>query len=267
VGTFNAYITLEEYKYLIESGATVKIIKAWYLRIAKKSYPYRKAVDRLYKIKEESKGKDIMIYYLAKTMLNSFYGKMVQLIQKPNGKIIAGIGWNILYGAIITANVRIKISRLQRELRKDCLAVHTDSVITLKPIPESYIGSGIGDFQLAESGSGLIIACGMYEIGKKSADRGFILPHSQKWSNIIGDMGNASTLKLPQTLVISWISALHQDKPELVNQFIQSHKILTLNCESKRNWLTTTNADKLLSGLEYSIPKVVLDRLNKKYGG
>lgn len=265
VGRYYAYITKEEYDYLQELNVDIDILDAYWLKCWFNTRPFKRPVDNLYAIKEAYKGKDALVYNLAKKMVNSVYGKMCQLIEKPDGKLQAGFMWNPIYASIITARVRIKLARLQNELGRDCIAVHTDSVITTKPIDKKYLGNNQGDFELKHKGRGVMLMCGIYQIDKKVANRGLPVPKGFDWFNTLKELGSSDVYTFRERTAFSWLYAVNVGKPELINRFMSTSKRISFNQERKRLWSHKTSASKLLAGLEYSMPRFRLDlRFDRK---
>lgn len=171
IGLFEKTITKNEYDYLIKQGCDIKILDAYWLFVGKKIYPFRREINKLVKQKTqykiENKDHD---YLIIKIFMNSLYGKFVQLIPKKD-RYFAGINWNIIYGSIITANCRIKITEYQ-QLFPEVIAVHTDSIIATKELP-IISSEKLGDFQKEIDGKGVILGSGIYQIGTKTKFRGF----------------------------------------------------------------------------------------------
>jgi hypothetical protein len=259
LGNYSTYITKQEYDYLVNRKVKVEILSGYWLIIYNKSYPYQKRITKLYRIKEYTKKTNPFISKLAKLMMNSFYGKMCQLIPDEKGNLKAGSGWCPIYASIVTANVRIKISEIQEKLGKNCLAVHTDSVITDVKLPGEYIGKKVGQLELKEEGKCILVLCGMYQIGTKVAYRGIDTSEKINWETILRKIGNRSTYDLPTKTVKSWIEALRTNTPDEINKFIDNYKYINLNIDSKRIWESKTTGNKLLAGIEYSLPKVKVD--------
>ncbi|GAI55493.1 unnamed protein product, partial [marine sediment metagenome] len=172
MGHFVKWITREEYDYLIGlEGVKVKVLRGVWLFVRRKRYPYRKIVNELYRLKAEAKQKDDKeFYHFVKILLNSIYGKFVQLIAK-DGKLVASTCWMPVYGAIITANVRLRVARCQNEYPA-IVAVHTDSVVSEKSLP-LVVSDKLGDWSLSCYGLGVILGSGIYQIGEKKRFRGF----------------------------------------------------------------------------------------------
>lgn len=259
-GVFYNTITKQEYDYLKEIGVDCEIESGYWLIVNDISFPYRDIVDELFQIKKRYKGKDLMLTEVSKRMLNSWYGKTLQIIEnKRTGDYEAGRPWNPIYGAIITANTRIKITRLQNLLGPACLAVHTDSVLSLQDIPKELNTAVLGGFEEQERGDGILIACGQYQIGDKGAYKGFKPAAGDDWINILKSNGRKEKIAYPALHVESWTEAIAKGHYDRVNLFQDTKKIINLNQDSKRIWETRTNCRRLLTELEYSMPLVVLE--------
>lgn len=256
-GVYHATITLQEYLYLQEIKIKVKIIDGWYLYIEKKRRVYNKIVNTLYEKKTIYKEKDIRLSNTYKMILNSFYGKMIQKIETQEGTLKAGAGFNPIYASIITANVRIKLSKIYNEYPEHILAVHTDSIISTKPVDSRLLGNKIGEWQEVCQGDGLLIACGSYQIKDHVATRCFKVNPAFNWFDFLKSQGNNILVTLPQIVVKSWIQANIQNCDEDTNKFVNEFKEFNLNIDRKRLWFNKTNADKLLNTLETSSPHFV----------
>lgn len=282
VGKFYTTITKQEYDYLKELNIDVKILSGFWLIAAIKTYPYRAIIKKLFAIKALYKGKDAFLYEVSKKMMNSFYGKTLQMIPEiildtdnvdrkgvPTGaeKTIyrAGRAFNPIYGAIITANTRIKITRIQNILKNRCLAVHTDSALTLEKLPPAMVSGEIGGFELQTSGVGVLVACGQYQIvsgGKdkpKSAYKGFKPFADEDWLSMLEKHGKKKSFEQDVLHVEGWFEAVSKGHYDRINVFQREKKIIDLNADTKRIWTEETNAKKLLSGIEQSFPQTVID--------
>jgi hypothetical protein len=266
MGVYYLTITKQEYDYIKTLGISVKIIDAAWIIVPRISYPYRNVISELYQLKQEWKKKDKIRSHNYKIVMNGFYGKMAQCIATPEGTYLAGQGWNPVYASVITANTRIAVTKLQNLLGSDCLAVHTDSVITKKKIPSSYLGERLGDFELVVSGDGVIVACGIYEIAGQSALKGFrVFRKDEKDQDyqvpiiqILKEHPKEKVIQLYMRHVESWTQALAKNhEMETINVFDeQFEKELKLNCDTKRIWPNDVTAEDLLNELQYSAPLV-----------
>lgn len=258
-GEYYLTITKEEYEYLLSLDIPVEIYSGVWFHVRRKRYPYRKTIMGLFDIKSQYKGKDAMLYYVSKVVMNGFYGKAVQCIEQPNGKVAIGAGWNPVYGSVITANTRIKVTRMQNMLKDDCLAVHTDSVISTRKLDKRYIRGGLGQFEDVEgaSGKGVIIACGMYQIGRANAFKGFRPKRGETWFDILQKHKRKKSIPYKQLHVESWLEAMAKGhEPSAINVFERSSKMVDLNCDNKRIWNREVTGADLLESMESSFPKV-----------
>jgi hypothetical protein len=254
-GTYETTITKQEYEYLKELSISPKIMEAVYFHVEQRHYPYRNIIDTLYKLKSAYKNKDTMLYNVTKIIQNSFYGKMAQCITLPDKSIRLGSGFNPIYASVITANTRIKVCRIQNKLKDQCLAVHTDSVITTCPI--NLKNSGLGEFEHVVSGKAIIIACGMYQINNQCAFKGFSPTSNETWETILSRPQNRNRKRIPYPIlnVESWVEAMAKNHPKSkINLFNYNLKTIDLNPDTKRIWSCNFKARDFLTKNEQSMP-------------
>lgn len=232
VGKYKRWVTKQEYEYLLASGADITIIDGWWLHVDTKTFPYREEIDRLVRLKQQYKHGDPLDYHTVKILLNSLYGKFVQLIDKGQGRYRASACWNPIYGAVITANVRIRISNLQT-VYPSIAAVHTDSVISDKPLPFAKDGA-LGDLVFECEGDGLILGSGIYQIGDKVRFRGF--PLSISLFDLLAT--NSNKVSLDVTRAYSWREVIFHNWPDdMINRFETAIRQVAVNFDQKRLWL------------------------------
>jgi len=225
-------ITKAEYEYFANNGADITILTAWHLVVDNKQYPYKSEIEKLMEAKNQYKREgDLLRYHTIKIFLNSLYGKMCQLIPVEN-IIKAGSAWHPIYAAEITANCRVRVTDKQR-CHPEIIAVHTDSIICNRPI-DILQGSSLGSWELSQSGDGLILGSGVYQIGDKTRFRGFrtktplieLIPQSGRLLH--------QTTKQP----LSWRQVAHRNlNPHRINRFEDTPKNLALRFDTKRIWL------------------------------
>ncbi len=231
-GHIEKIITKIEYEYLIECGADITIIDAVWIHTDHKVFPYKKEVQKLVKLKKEyKKDNKELDYHTIKIFLNSLYGKFVQLIETPTG-YRASSCWNPIYASIITSNCRVRISRMQRDY-PDIIAVHTDSIISKNKL---NIGTGkeLGDMDFETEGKGLVLGCGVYQIGDKIRFRGF------QFDKDLFELFDTKrkTIQVPQLHVNTWREvAFHNWDIEKINLFENNIRDITCDFDMKRVWL------------------------------
>jgi len=250
-GCYYTTITKQEYDYCKKMRVSVKILSAYWLFVKSKVYPYRKEVNRLFKIKSDYKGKDPMTYNIIKIILNSWYGKMAQVtFDKRKRKWKAGMYWNPIFASIITANTRIRVSAMQNKYRDECVAVHTDSILLTRPAAgkENTTQGDLGDFEYVTHGPGTVIACGMYQIGALCAFKGFdpVKGKDEKtgkkiyytWKELLTKHKNKTCFSYPYLHVETWYEAMAKNHgTSAINVFHpKTPKKIDLNCDVKRKW-------------------------------
>jgi ribosomal protein L37AE/L43A len=305
IGIYHLTITKQEYDYirleLPSSAVSVEIIDAAWLIRRRRDYPYRSIFQDLYRLKTEYKKSDRLRSNNYKIVMNGYYGKMAQcLYDKEEDVYNAGKGWNPIYASVITANTRIAVTRLQNLMKDRCYAVHTDSIMCKDPIPSKFLGTGMGKFEFVEKGHGILVACGVYEINGVNALKGFRektecprckqtdvkstsrtenekVFHCNKCGEdfSVGSWGlkkllieNPDQKKITLNLlhVESWIQAMAQNhSPDNINLFATVPKILSLNCDTKRNWPAEITSTDLLSSLQKSYPLTVHEEKQPSY--
>jgi hypothetical protein len=232
IGQFTKVITKSEYEYLKGLGCKLSIINACWIFCKNETKPYESLIKMLVKEKQKyKKDKASLEYHTVKIFLNSLYGKMVQLIP-AKGYWKASSCWNPIYGSIITANTRIKVSAMQQKY-DDVIAVHTDSIITLNPhnIPKTDV---LGEFSFDSEGDGILLGCGVYQIGNTSKIRGF-QTKIPMWYLFNTDK---QTIKVDQVHVTSWREAAWRGyNTDRINKFETVPKDLKLDFDAKRIWL------------------------------
>lgn len=262
MGHFRMTITAPEYLYLLSLGIQVEVKRGCWLFVKRKRYPYRKIVHDLYAIKSEMKDTDAMLYNVTKVVLNGFYGKMAQSIRQPDGNILVGAGWNPVYASYITANTRLKVTKIQNLMQDDCLAVHTDSVITTRPLPDSVAtDNALGNFGPVIDGDGIIVACGMYQIADQYAFKGFAARKGESWRTILERFPHRKTVPYRVLHVESWLEAMAKNHSiSHINVFARTRKLMSLNCDKKRLWNHSVKAKDLLERTERSSPKIYVEK-------
>jgi len=256
-GIFTTYITKPELDYLLSRKVPVRILEGYWLRCRSKRRPYAKAIENLYRMKEQAGEDDVMKYDLSKKLMNGFYGKMVQLTELPSGKLRAGPGWNPIYGAHVTAKVRVRMAEAQELLGRECFAVHTDSVLTQHPLPKSMLSDDLGGWKFKKQGEGVIVACGVYELAGKSANRGYDMKPGFRWMTELSKAGAARKIRLTEHRPLSWVGGASTGHIDRINRFMDFPKVLNLNSDVKRLWPTEVSARDLLRGTQESLPRLV----------
>jgi len=228
------YITLSEYKAL-KHFYNIEVIKAWTFIPTTKVYPYREAVNTLYNLKEKSRN-DKAKYIVLKQIYNSLYGKTVQKTKQGN-YYKTGSLFNSLYGSEITAGCRLQMWNLIKENKKHILSIMTDGVITDKKIKNINIGNNLGDWSIEHDNEEVIILrTGVYQFqDEKPKRRGMVkLPNLKT----VLTNNNKDTVTLNYTRPRHFKEMIIQQSPENIGVFLNDTKVIKINNDIKRIWIS-----------------------------
>ena len=207
-------------------------------------YPFRDLINKLFALKAEAKvQKDEPLYWLTKVILNGIYGKFVQTAGDRVGSL-----FNPVYGAIITANTRLKIYRAVKRYFNEVYSIDTDSITgKLKEnINMQEFNEDLGNFGIKGESDKIIIMNGI-SINSKGEflnSRGF---SRAKVNNYIKDDDKITiSLFRPKHLR----ECLKQKNIKLINSFNRENRIVNLN-EGKRIFAGKFEWNKLLHSFAY----------------
>ena len=279
-GQFVKWITKQEYDYLISCKYQVDILQGYWIFPAHYKYPFKAYINKLITLKSEYKGNDAMKYNLVKIIMNSMYGKFIQLFVRENGNIDAGNEYNPIFAGFITGCSRVYMCQLAAKLPGQLFAAHTDSIITDKPIPDELLGNNLGDLCYVNQGTGLMVAPGMYEIGGKVKTRSFsrykvqgkeYLDKNFSFTEYFKVHPNKEEIKLVINQVYSWRLGTIQHNQEEIGKFQNVKKKINLNAYKSRFWNEKTNTTNLLNSTQTSTPFMEYNlasdkQIIKKYG-
>jgi hypothetical protein len=102
-------------------------------------------------------------YEFYKKLMNALYGKFIQMREKQGPlqkEIVTGKMFHPFIASQITGKVRARMHDLEHQFK----AIHTatDSIMTLKPIPEKYLGKDLGDLKFECKGKVLLLRNKLY---------------------------------------------------------------------------------------------------------
>ena len=243
----SGWFSADEVQEALKHPHITVIIGRWtYYSNPEPTYPFRKFIDRFYKIKMES-AEDPIAYRVAKVALNSIYGKTVQNVEGIIGKM-----WNPIYASTITGATRARLSELNRVNGNYAVSYATDGVIIPKtkalvvparPLPAPY---NLGEWEVEGEGDVLILMSGVYTVKShkiKTTFRGsasyFIRDHKETGLYSFCEE-NANIAKLSKLIVKPYSAKEARMKSDfgLINVFEErKFSISVMGDSNKRNWL------------------------------
>ena len=172
-GIFKQYLNNFEIDFIRKNFPTceIEVHKGVKFNVKKEVYPFKKEIEFLYEWKEKEKDADIK--YAIKIIMNSFYGKMAQCVNKRTGKI-----WNPISANLITSLTRLKLLELGLQNPSQIIGFSTDcvhSIVKLKTPKHPKMG----EFEKQFEGKGWYIMNDIYSLvneeGRKDKFRGFTI--------------------------------------------------------------------------------------------
>jgi hypothetical protein len=179
---------------------------------------------------------------------------MIHIRERNDGKFIGYSGWNDVYGAVITANVRIRISELQQRYQNSIVCVHTDSIISNRRLPLSCNGDELGGWKKEAEGEGVIIRSGIYQIGSKVKTRGFKLVNYSNLFEVLEKNRFSDIITLKFRAPLSLLEGIRTNRDNEINKFVYIIRNIDLNDCKKRIILERVKAQDYLERNIKTIP-------------
>lgn len=192
----DTWLARPEVDYLLRKGADIEIIQSCEIFDEAASDLWRRVILELFALKQ--KDKESAEGLGAKIVLNSQYGVLIQLVRKagrwvllheaknpvdfagmlaleePPREFEGGKYYSPAYAAHLTSLTRVRLLEAADAIGEGAyIGGHTDSVLTTKPLPDSVVGKGLGDWKLEETAQRAdICKTGMYALDEKVKIRG-----------------------------------------------------------------------------------------------
>lgn len=187
---------------------------------------------------------------------------MIEKLYKKVGD--AGKFFYPMYAAYITAGARVQILDACIKHEKDVLMFATDSVTFTKKKRHIDVGEQLGQWDISKKLHGVIVGSGVYGFtdtdGRSIADkqrlRGF--GHG-KVEQILREHQSKKKFEFikPQGVPLKLKEAVVQDRIDELNIFVEKHRTLGANMDTKRRWERKARSFKdLLENPIYSEPLI-----------
>jgi hypothetical protein len=217
--------------------------------------PFEDVIENLYHQKSISK-KGSMEYELYKKIMNAYYG--VNFEKTLTGEAWqAGILFNPIYAAIITARTRVQLYEEALKYGDKVVAFHTDSILIQGEFQKEKTKK-LGDFDIDSVGESVLIKSGLYRMGSKTKRRGvgrseFIREHDSEYLcydpktgtthryntlGLIDFMTGMEGTKLPVSVTrpVHFREAMIQHRRDDINLFLEKSYEMDINNDKKRIW-------------------------------
>jgi hypothetical protein len=224
-----------------------EVIDGWVFYPYKTEYPFKNLIDKLYNIKIQAKqNNDPNLYWLAKIILNGIYGKFVQTSGNRAGSL-----FNPVFGAVITANTRIKIFQSVKLFNK-VYSIDTDSITGV--LKNKFKNSdALGEWSLKEQNVNKTIIQNGLSLNNKNEfinTRGFSKYKVNKFQK------NNLTINIEIYRPKHIRECVKQHIVNSINTFITETKVIDLNA-SKRIFFGKFNWGKITFSMPFGDELIV----------
>lgn len=255
VGSWDTYITLDEYKALKEwEMGDFKLYDGWFLKFYRNDRPLWNAINKMYEYRKI----DNELNRIAKLMsVGGCYGKFVEThYTNDEGEVDKyGKYYNPFYGAQITTRTRLRVMQFIKthQLENDIISVAVDGVLATKEVDLANDNEGkIGSWRLNPESPALVISPGLVYYGNKK-------PKGLTYDMVMELIkSNPDTpyyeLELPRRVTLS--EAIEMGDLELVGEirdFHQSLDLVSINVDRDYKRLPRTGKE-LISKIYESEP-------------
>lgn len=236
-GFVKSVVTQEEMRQLVKSDdvAYLHILDAWVFYGKSKRLIFKDTIKHLYneRLKLKAKGSDMQLF--PKILMNSIYGKTIQVVNEKTGLL-----FNPIVASVITANVRLKVHNFGlKHGWENIIGFQTDSVITDKklPIPPT---NKLGEFAPETEGRGIFVLSGVYHIDSpKKPKRKFRGLSKGNLKMILEANQKKKIIPLFYKRPVHMAEALlhiYKRSPDQINIWTWFLKKVDINCDTKREW-------------------------------
>lgn len=265
-GRFKQYLAKRELDFIASRfpNVSVKILGGYEYYNSEPKYPFKVEIERLYEWKEKELDQDIK--YAVKIILNSLYGKTIQI----NDNNLPGKLFNPIYASTITSNARMNLLELACQKPDAIIMFSTDGVHSTEPLKVPN-NPKMGEFAKDFSGQGVYLMSDVYNLWNdtktKNKLRGFSLASEKDITSgeillkdILANMNTPEyhyTTKRPYHL---GECLLHIKKRTIedLNVFGDVEKSININGDRKRIWdKNFINGKQALKENIMSLPLVV----------
>jgi len=262
VAPHHRILTKSELEVIDDFGlGTYEVVNAWHFYANSSRSPFTVTKD-IYHTRQELKARDDPRQLVLKVVMNSLYGKFIQVTTRVFPELERRVGTYFIpaYAAEITARTRTQLLRTTLERDMSPIAFFTDAILT--DSRENLDSEGLGKWGLEKSGELVVIGCGVYGfIRTERPDthlRGFSAPRSLDLEELLTEYSDKTTIPFYNKRPVSlgeWKQSVLHDTPSVLNQWKGRTRLLSINFDKKRRWAREwTRAEDVLRGSIDSVP-------------
>ena len=222
--------------------ATIDVNEAWHFYADSKASPFA-SIEDMFKRRQELRREGDKRQLVLKVVMNSLYGKFIQITTEIVPEIKHKVGNIFLpcYASEITSRVRCRLvdTVLQNDLEP--IAFFTDAILTEDKMNIPH--SGLGAWSLEQVGELVLLGCGVYSfMSENKADthlRGFTRLHKENLFELLAKNPDKSHISFTVERPISLGEYAHRNLASQglhLNQWVNTIKELNINFDHKRKW-------------------------------
>jgi hypothetical protein len=158
VGIWETYLTQQEIGFITRNQlGFYRIHEGWWWIPEHTSYPFHATVMRIWQARQKNEG---MVSTICKRILAGMWGKMLEM-RGSAAEPEFGPHFNPVYGAIVEANIRLRVAQVCLENGITPLHVAVDGMITDRKLENVIVNSNLGGWRLSSMGPCLIAGSGV----------------------------------------------------------------------------------------------------------
>jgi hypothetical protein len=245
-GKYNQYLLKSEIEFIRENfdNTKIRILSGVEFFPKDYNYPFKHEIEKLYEWKDKETDEDIK--HVVKIILNSIYGKTIQISQNKTSDI--GNLFNPMYASIITSKTRMKLLELATQNPESIIMFSTDGIHSTEPLKVPS-NPALGEFAKDFVGEGVYVMSDVYNIWTdkqvKNKIRGFnagstkdIDSETVYLKDILETMKKATYEYTSNRPIHLGESLIHINKhtKEDINIWEEVNREININGDRKRVW-------------------------------
>jgi len=248
-GSYYQYLNNFEIDFIRENfnNVEIRIIGGVKFSLHEEIFPYRDEIQFLYDWKERERDEDIK--YCLKIVMNSYYGKKIQVTNFKTGRL-----FNPIEASLITSLTRIKLLKFGLQSPKNVICFSTDSVHSIEKLKYPKHPK-LGDFAKDFEGKGWYIMSDIYSLinnqnKRKDKFRGFTIRNEDNDKQeldkfactleyVLEELGKGTIFEYEKERPLHLGECLTHYKKKTVkdiNIFKPQLKKININGDTKRIW-------------------------------